>query len=40
VIENERRIAAGAKEVLLRRNLAEILIARRADEGEMTMSFD
>ncbi len=40
MIENERRVAAGAQEVLLRRDLAEVLVAQRADEGKMAMPFD
>ena len=40
MIENERRVAAGAKEVLLRRDLAEVLVAQRANEGKVAMPFD
>ena len=40
MIENERRVAAGTQEVLLRRDLAEVLVAQRTDEGKMAMPFD
>jgi hypothetical protein len=40
VIEDERRVAAGPEQMLLGWNLAEILIARRPDEGEMAMPLD
>ena len=40
VIEDERRVAAGPEQMLLGRNLAEILIARRTDEGKMAMPLD
>jgi len=37
MIEDERRIAAGSEQMLLGRDLAEVLIARRPDEREMAM---
>jgi hypothetical protein len=40
VIEDQGRVAAGPEQMLLGRNLAQVLVARRPDEGEMTMAFD
>ena len=40
VIKDERGVAACPQEVFLQRNLAEILIAAGADEGEMAMALD
>src|ERR1700728_1915597 len=40
VVENERRVAAGAKEVLLGRDLSEVLVARRSNEREVAMALD
>ena len=40
VVEDEGGVAAGAKQMLFRRDFAEILVARRADEGEVAMALD
>ena len=40
VIEDRGRVAAGSEQVLLGRDLAEILIAHRTNEGEMAVAFD
>ena len=40
MVEDERRVAAGSQKMLFGRNLAEVLIAGRADEGEMAMTLD
>ena len=40
VIEDQGRVAAGSQKMLFGRNLAEILVARRADERQMAMALD
>jgi len=40
VIKNERGIAAGAEQMFLGGNFAEVLIARRPDERQVAMTFD
>ena len=40
VVQDEGGVAAGAEQMLLRRDLAEILVARWADEGEVAVALD
>ena len=40
MVEDQGGVAAGSKKVLLGRDFAEVLVAGRADEGEMAMALD
>jgi hypothetical protein len=40
MIEDKGRVAAGPELMLLGRNLAQVLIARRADKRQMAMALD
>ena len=40
MVENQRRVATSAQQMFLRRNLAKILIARRADKRQVAMALD
>ncbi len=40
MVEEERGVAAGAQQMFLRRDFAEILVAHRIDEGEVAMALD
>jgi len=40
MIEDQRRVAAGAQQMLLRRDFPQILIAGGADERQVAMALD